>query len=89
MYKGVERPHVGSADLDPGLVRHHGRLELAAVGHGPGIVPDPEVRGPDEWVKHVAHNPANDQRVRVPAGHVESRSRSSHAQQTKIKLIKL
>jgi hypothetical protein len=71
-HEGVERPHVEAADLDPGLVPDHGRLELAAVGHGPGAEADPEVGGPDEGIQHVAHNPANNQRVPVPAaGHRE------------------
>lgn len=72
-YKGVECPHVNSTDLDPGLVGHHGGLELAAIGYGPGAIADPDVGGPDERVQHVTHNPTNNQRVPVPAtGHVES-----------------
>jgi hypothetical protein len=70
-YEGVEGPHVRSPDLDPWLVHHHGRLELAAVGHGPGPVADPEVGGPDEGVQHVADHPTNHQRLPVPAGHVD------------------
>nr|BAX25151.1 hypothetical protein [Oryza meyeriana var. granulata] len=31
-YEGVECPHVSDADLDLGLVGHHGRLELADIG---------------------------------------------------------